>query len=71
MPITCSKCRHENPDDNVFCGKCGTQFPLPEEVKVTEALAAPKEELTTGYTLAGRYLIFKVLRTKIEEVYHE
>ena len=31
MEIKCPKCHFENPDDTLFCGKCGTQFPSPEK----------------------------------------
>ncbi len=24
MAVKCPKCQHENPDDTLFCGKCGT-----------------------------------------------
>jgi len=61
VAVRCPKCQHENPDETVFCGKCGTQFPSPEEVKVTETIEAPKEELTTGSTFAGRYQIIEEL----------
>jgi serine/threonine protein kinase/tetratricopeptide (TPR) repeat protein len=61
VAVRCPECQHENPDDTLFCGKCGTQFPSPEEVKVTETLEAPKEELTTGSTFADRYQIIEEL----------
>jgi serine/threonine protein kinase/Tfp pilus assembly protein PilF len=61
VAVRCPKCQHENPDDTVFCGKCGTQFPSPEEAKVTETIEAPKEELTTGSTFAKRYQIIEEL----------
>ncbi len=61
MAIKCPKCQFENPDDTLFCGKCGTQFPLAEKVEVTETLETPKEELTTGSTFAGRYQIIEEL----------
>ncbi|MGB6865882.1 MAG: zinc-ribbon domain-containing protein, partial [Candidatus Aminicenantaceae bacterium] len=61
MTLTCPKCHHENPDEILYCGKCGTQFPSPEEVKVTETIEAPKEELTRGSTLANRYEIIEEL----------
>jgi len=59
VAVRCPKCQHENPDETVFCGKCGTKFDSPEEVKVTETIEAPKEELTTGSTFAGRYQIIE------------
>ncbi len=61
MSIKCPKCHHENPDDTLFCGKCGTQLPAPEKIEVTETMEAPKEELTTGSTFAGRYQIIEEL----------
>lgn len=45
MVIKCSKCKFENPEDKLFYGKCGSKFTSPEEVKVTETLETPKEEL--------------------------
>lgn len=66
------KCNHENPDNTLFCGKCGTQFPCPEEVKVTETLETPKEELTRRTTYAYRYEIIKELgKGGMERVKHE
>ena len=61
MTVRCPKCQHENPDDTLFCGKCGTQFPSPEEVKVTQTIETPREELSTGSTFAGRYQIIEEL----------
>ncbi|MGD8540396.1 MAG: serine/threonine-protein kinase, partial [Candidatus Aminicenantes bacterium] len=61
MSIKCPKCDFENTSDSKFCKECGTQFPSPEEVKVTETIEAPKEELTRGSTLANRYEIIEEL----------
>jgi len=61
VTVRCPKCQHENPDDTLFCGKCGTQFPSPEEVKVTQTIETPREELSTGSTFAGRYQIIEEL----------
>jgi serine/threonine protein kinase/tetratricopeptide (TPR) repeat protein len=79
MPITCPKCHHENPDDTLYCGKCTTPLKSPEDIDVTATIEAPKEELTTGSTFAGRYQIieeigkggmgrvYKVQDTKVNE----
>jgi len=61
MANTCPKCNADNPDDTLFCGKCGTQFPDQEKIVVTETIEAPKEELTRGTTFAGRYEIIEEL----------
>ncbi len=61
MAIKCPKCQFENPDNTLFCGKCGTQFPSSEDTEVTETLETPKEELTRGTTLANRYEIIEEL----------
>ncbi len=61
MTIKCSKCQTDNPDALKFCGECGTQLPSSEDIAVTETIEAPKEELTTGSTFAGRYQIIEEL----------
>jgi serine/threonine protein kinase/tetratricopeptide (TPR) repeat protein len=61
MAKKCPKCQHENPDDTLYCGKCGTQLPSIEKIEVTETLETPKEELTRGTTFAGRYEIIEEL----------
>jgi len=61
MSNKCPKCQFENPDDTIYCGKCGTQFPSPEDAEVTETMETPKEELTTGSTFADRYQIIEEL----------
>lgn len=61
MTIQCPKCHFENPDDTLFCGKCGTQFSSPERRGGTETLETPREELTTGSIFASRYQIIEEL----------
>jgi serine/threonine protein kinase/Tfp pilus assembly protein PilF len=63
MGMKCPKCNFENPDDTLYCGKCGTQLTAAEEISAppTETLETPKEELTTGSTFAGRYQIIEEL----------
>jgi serine/threonine protein kinase/Tfp pilus assembly protein PilF len=61
MSVKCPKCQHENPEDTLFCGKCGTQFSSPEKIEFTETIESPKEELTRGTTFADRYEIIEEL----------
>jgi hypothetical protein len=61
MPIKCPKCKSDNPETATFCADCGTQLPSLEDIEVTETIEAPKEELTRGTTIAGRYEIIEEL----------
>ncbi len=61
MAINCPKCQTENPDTLKFCGECGTRLSFSEDIAVTETIEAPREELTTGSTFAGRYQIIEEL----------
>jgi serine/threonine protein kinase/tetratricopeptide (TPR) repeat protein len=59
----CPKCHHDNPDTALSCEECGTQLDMIDQIPVihTETMEAPKEELTTGSTFAGRYQIIEEL----------
>jgi serine/threonine protein kinase/tetratricopeptide (TPR) repeat protein len=62
MITLCPKCKAENQDESKFCNECGTQITGSEKASAhTETLEAPKEELTTGATFAGRYQIIEEL----------
>jgi serine/threonine protein kinase/Flp pilus assembly protein TadD len=61
MAIKCPKCQIENPDTQKFCGECATPLAPSKEIEVTETIEAPKQELTTGATFAGRYQIIEEL----------
>jgi serine/threonine protein kinase len=62
MTTQCPKCKAENPDTQSFCGDCGTQLASAKETPLpTQTIEAPKEELTTGSTFAGRYQIIEEL----------
>jgi serine/threonine-protein kinase len=61
MGIEYPKCLFDNPHDTVYCGKCATPLPSSKEILVTETFETPTEELTTGFTFAGRYQIVEEL----------
>jgi len=63
MEIRCPECQFENPEDTLFCGKCGTKFLSPEEVALahTKTLQTPVKYLIKGTTFAGRYQIIEEL----------
>jgi len=59
--MKCPKCQHENPEDTIFCGKCGALLKSAEGISVTKTLITPTESLQKGSTLAGRYKIIEEL----------
>jgi serine/threonine protein kinase/regulator of sirC expression with transglutaminase-like and TPR domain len=60
--MKCPKCQSDNPDESVFCAKCGTQIKGSQEQPLpTQTIEAPREELTTGSTYAERYQIIEEL----------
>ena len=61
MTVKCPKCHTDNPDTQKFCGECATPLLSPKDIDVTETMEAPREELTTGSTFAGRYQIIEEL----------
>jgi len=63
MGIQCVECQFENPDDSVFCGKCGSRFPLSGEdaISITRTMQTPAKDLLKGETFAGRYQIIQEL----------
>ena len=61
MAITCPKCRHENPDDTDFCGKCGAALKSDAGFSETRTMAAAPAGLEIGTTIAGRYRILEEL----------
>jgi serine/threonine protein kinase/Tfp pilus assembly protein PilF len=63
MAIKCPRCHFENPDNTLYCGKCAAPLLSSEEISSspTRTLETPVEELTTGFTFAGRYQIIEEL----------
>jgi serine/threonine-protein kinase len=61
MGVKCPKCQHENPEDTLYCGKCGWPLKPGERGSVTKTLITPKESLQKGSTVAGRYTIIEEL----------
>jgi len=63
MGIRCPECQSENPDNTIFCVKCGTKLSLAEEGAVahTKTIQTPVKHLIKGTTFAGRYQIIQEL----------
>jgi TolB-like protein/tRNA A-37 threonylcarbamoyl transferase component Bud32 len=63
MGINCPECQYENPENTVFCGKCGSRFPLSDEaaISLTRTIQTPVKSLIKGTTFAGRYQIIQEL----------
>jgi TolB-like protein len=61
MGVKCPKCGFGNPDDTIYCGKCGTPLKSAEEISITKTLITPTEKLQKGSTVAGRYQILEEL----------
>ena len=61
MAITCPGCRHDNPEDTLYCGKCGALLKPGEGASVTKTLITPRESLQKGSTIAERYTIIEEL----------
>jgi tetratricopeptide (TPR) repeat protein/TolB-like protein len=57
--MKCPKCETDNPESLKFCGECGTQLGVAEDIHTmpTKTIEAPIEELTTGSIFADRYKI--------------
>jgi predicted ATPase len=61
VSLKCPKCHHGNPDDTLFCGKCGFRLSSIEGIEVTKTIETTKEELISGSTIANRYEIIEEL----------
>jgi len=75
MPVTCPKCRSENPAGKEYCADCGSKLspssvaPSPESrpsppaisPAATQTIQAVVRELDMGSTFAGRYQIIEEL----------
>ena len=62
MAIQCLKCHFENPEDTIFCGKCGTQLiPSKDIPSLTKTLETPIHQLTEATVFAERYEILEKL----------
>ena len=61
MANQCPKCRHENPEDTVYCGQCGALLKSGEGGDFTQTLVTPSGSLPKGATVASRYTIIEEL----------
>jgi serine/threonine protein kinase len=61
MGITCPRCRHENPEDALYCSKCAGPLGSAEGISLTKTLITSRDSLQKGSTFAGRYTILEEL----------
>jgi serine/threonine protein kinase/Tfp pilus assembly protein PilF len=61
MSVECPKCRFDNPDDTVYCGKCAAPLKPSEDISPTKTLETPVKGLTSGTTFASRYEVVEEL----------
>jgi len=57
MAILCPKCRHENPDEPAFCGRCGAALKAEEGFPETKTLVTPPPTISKDTLIAGKYKI--------------
>ena len=57
--MKCPKCHADNPDDTLFCGKCGTKIQHGDDIQVsvTKTITTP----VSGSILTGKYRILEKL----------
>ena len=61
MSNKCPKCQFENPDDTLFCGKCGGPLKPVEDISFTKTFITPADKLQKGSTVADRYKVIEEL----------
>jgi hypothetical protein len=61
MAIKCFKCQHENPEDTLYCDKCGGPLQSGEGSARTKTLITRPKSFQKGSTVAGRYKIIQEL----------
>ncbi|MFZ2054639.1 MAG: inactive serine/threonine-protein kinase VRK3 [Candidatus Aminicenantales bacterium] len=61
MAILCPKCRHENPDETAFCGRCGAALKAEEGFPETKTLVTPPPTISKDTLIAGKYRIVEEL----------
>ncbi|MGD9346270.1 MAG: protein kinase [Candidatus Aminicenantes bacterium] len=61
MGVKCPKCQRENPEDSLYCSKCGGYLKSSKDINVTKTFIAPSDKLQKGSIVAGRYTIVEEL----------
>ena len=62
MTTQCPKCKAENPDESIYCGKCASTLKSFEEnSSITKTIKKSTSELGIGSIFAGRYRITDLL----------
>jgi serine/threonine protein kinase/predicted Zn-dependent protease len=60
VAIECPKCRFDNPDDTIYCGKCAAPL-QPDQPGPTRTMQVPPLDLSAGQVFAGRYEVIEEL----------
>ena len=63
MGVKCPKCQHENPENQRYCGECGTELFLADKMSpsVTRTLEISTRRLNIGSTFTERYEVLEEL----------
>jgi len=73
VTVKCPKCQHNNPDDTLYCGKCGTRFEV-SEPRTPSAISSGRKEKkspprkVTSSDLKGRASVTETLETGTGEL---
>lgn len=53
MPLLCSRCHHDNPEPNRYCGMCGSRLETPPAKPAEADNEAPPARAATGTSILG------------------